>query len=67
MEPLADAAEIEFVVAHAADHVEIDHGDGVAERQQRMVGVVGGPEQSLLFAGEVEKENAAFWRAAVSE
>ena len=55
----ANAADVDFVVFDAADHVHVEHGDGFVERPGRIFDPVGGAEQTELFTGERREENAA--------
>src|SRR6266851_10450531 len=48
-----------FFVFDPADHVHVDHGDGLVERQRRLLHPLRGTEQAELFPGKVRKENAA--------
>ena len=45
--------------ARAADHVEVEHGDGVLDRDDRMAGVVRRSEQAAFLAGKRDEDQRA--------
>src|SRR6185295_5726477 len=55
----SDAADDEFVVFHASNHVHIDHGHRTGERQDRMIDVVIRTQQPFLFAAESHEDDGA--------
>ena len=55
----ADAADVDRVLADAADHVHIQHGDVLAERSRRFFYPFGGAEQAKLFARKGCEQDAS--------
>jgi len=54
------AADEHLAVADAADHVHVDHGDGLVDREDGVGDVKAGTEQAQLLAGIELKHNARF-------
>ena len=52
-------ANVNFFVFDPADHVHVDHGDGFAKRQRRLLHPLRRAEQAELFPRKIRKENAA--------
>src|SRR6266545_3339140 len=61
----AHATDNQFVVFHSANHVHIDHGDGVGERHDWMVHVIIRPEQSFFFPTECDENDRTSWPRAL--
>src|SRR5580704_17893567 len=55
----ANAADVDFVVFDSADHVHVEHGDGVVEGLGGIFDPGGGAEEAEFFTGEGSEENAA--------
>ena len=51
------AADVEGLLANAADHVEVDHGDDFVQRDGRMLDEILRSDQAFLFGGETDEED----------
>src|SRR5712692_9418265 len=55
----AEAADVNIAVFDAADHVHVEHRDGLVEWPRGIFDPFGRAEEPELFAGEVREENTA--------
>src|SRR5215469_9046107 len=55
----ADAADINFVVLDAPDHVHVDHGHGFVERFGRILDPGGRSEQAEFLASKGREQDSA--------
>ena len=53
------AVHEDLAVLNAADHVHVEHGDGVLERQQRMIHIPVAAQQPQFLAREGQEQNSA--------
>ena len=55
----ADTVDRQGVIAEPADHIEIDHGGGLAERHDRIIDIVHAAPEAPFLAREKNEDDAA--------